>query len=131
MPRLFHRPPKYGLHKGTKQAIVCHRGKMIYLGPYGSKQSHEKYQAFLEEWKVWRHEQQLATSKQAQIEERVEQTLTPQFLRTKQRQGLVVTIDELIYVFRRHAREYYVKNGEVTRATPSSRPPSARPCAPP
>ena len=115
MPRLFHRPPKYGLHKSTKQAIVCHQGKLIFLGPYGSEKSHRRYQEFLDEWYVWRHQQARSQKKKATQADRVEETVTSQFLRMKQRQGLVVTIDELIYVYRRHAREYYVKNGEVTR----------------
>ena len=50
MPRLFHRPPKYCLHKGTQQAIVSLRGKRIYLGPFGSAQSHAAYQEVLQNW---------------------------------------------------------------------------------
>ncbi|HQZ66877.1 MAG TPA: hypothetical protein PLY87_17415, partial [Planctomycetaceae bacterium] len=50
MPRLFHRPPKYCLHKGTQQAIVSLRGKRIYLGPFGSSQSHAAYQEVLQKW---------------------------------------------------------------------------------
>ncbi|QDT68765.1 hypothetical protein MalM25_16900 [Planctomycetes bacterium MalM25] len=44
MPRLFHTPPKYRRHKSTQQAIVEFGGKRIYLGPYGSAKSHERYQ---------------------------------------------------------------------------------------
>lgn len=115
MPRLFHRPPKYGHHKSTNQAIVCHLGKIIFLGPYGSPKSHRKYVEFVEEWNVWRHQQVREQKKQATPIERVESAITPKYLRAKHRQGLVVTIDELIFVFRKHAREFYVKNGEVTR----------------
>ncbi len=43
MPRLYHRPPKYGLHKGSKQAIVSLFGQRVYLGPYGSPRSHTEY----------------------------------------------------------------------------------------
>ena len=114
MPRLFHRPPKYGLHKSTKQAIVCHQGKIIYLGPYGSEKSHQRYRDFLEEWKSLRHQ----TAFEAPVEddeERLADAINPVTLRERWRQGLKVSLDELIFVYRRHAREYYVKNGEVTR----------------
>ena len=47
MPRLFHRPPLYRLHKSTKQAVVSFFGNKIYLGPYGSPRSHERYQEIL------------------------------------------------------------------------------------
>ncbi len=55
MPRLFHRPPKYRFHKTTKQAVVSFFGKHIYLGPYGSHRSHQRYQEVLEEWDTARH----------------------------------------------------------------------------
>ena len=44
MPRLFHQPPKYRLHRSTKQAVISYFGKVIQLGPYGSEQSHQRYQ---------------------------------------------------------------------------------------
>ena len=60
MPRLFHRPPKYRLHKSTNQAIVSLAGKRIYLGPYGSARSHQKYQEVIQAWQAARHERQAA-----------------------------------------------------------------------
>ena len=55
MPRLFHKPPKYRLHNSTKQAVVSFRGEVIFLGPYGSRQSHAKYQDVLKLWHADRH----------------------------------------------------------------------------
>lgn len=113
MPRLFHRPPKYGLHKGTNQAIVCHQGKLVYLGPYGSEKSHQRYREFLDEWKTLRHRE--VPPRAASREDRLSGTITPGALRERWRQGLKVSLDELIFVYRQHARSYYVKNGAVTR----------------
>lgn len=114
MPRLFHRPPKYGLHKGTNQAIVCHQGKLIYLGPYGSEKSHRRYQQFLEQWYALRH-QEAKSRPNRTPEQEIEDAVTPVMLRLKWRQGLKVSLDELIFVYKKHARGYYVKNGKVTR----------------
>ena len=58
MPRHYHRPPKYCLHKGTKQATVSINGQRIYLGPYGSPQSHIKYQQVLKQWQEKRDQEQ-------------------------------------------------------------------------
>lgn len=114
MPRLFHRPPKYGLHKATKQAIVCHQGKMVYLGPYGSEKSHQRYREFLTEWNAARH-QEVAPERPATAKDRLAAAITPGSLRQKWRQGLKVSIDELVFVYRQHANSYYVKHGKVTR----------------
>lgn len=99
MPRLFHRPPKYGLHKSTKQAIVCHLGKVIFLGPHGSEKSHRRYQEFLEEWNVWRHQQVNSQKKHAAQAERVESAINAKYLRTKQRQGLTVIYRRLLPIW--------------------------------
>lgn len=124
MPRLFHRPPKYGHHKSTNQAIVCWGGRLIYLGPYGSQKSHDRYRAFIEEWRTkLRHEAQKSVdAKRAKrrkeaddARERLASAVTPETLRQKWRQGLKVSVDELIYVYRQHANDYYVKDGKPTR----------------
>ncbi|MEQ8850058.1 site-specific integrase [Botrimarina sp.] len=114
MPRLFHRPPKYCLHRGTKQAVVSLAGQRVYLGPYGSEQSHEKYRQVLQDWHRRRHEQ-TPGGQQPPSEERLATVVTPAALRSKWRSGVAVSIDELVFVYRRHAREYYVKNGKKTR----------------
>ena len=46
MPRLVNKLPRYTRHKGG-QARVRYNGKCIYLGKYGSPESHEKYAQFL------------------------------------------------------------------------------------
>jgi integrase len=113
MPRLYHRPPKYCLHKGTKQATVSAHGERIYLGPYGSPESHAKYEAILKQWRTERdqlHEAAAPTQtgdKAAQV--------TPAILRDKRRGGSPLTVNELVLVYRRHAHQYYRKHGQVTR----------------
>ena len=47
MPKLVNRPPKYA--KMGKYAFVTQNGKRVYLGLYGSPESHEKYARFLAE----------------------------------------------------------------------------------
>ena len=54
MPRLYHRSPKYSLHKRNRQATVSLHGKRVYLGPYGSPESHVKYQEILKAWQAER-----------------------------------------------------------------------------
>lgn len=107
MPRLFHRPPKYRLHKSTNQAIVSFNGKKIHLRPYGSERSHQKYQEILKQWQEQRHQQRPATAEKATSEEVVKQAITTETLRDKRRHGLPISIDELVLVYRRHARSSY------------------------
>lgn len=114
MPRLLKRPPKYGRHKASGQAVVYVNGSAVYLGVYGSTKSHERYREFLAAWHA-----QLANAMESRTAEDAEETLAktinPAALRQKRRDGGVVTLDELIFVYRRHARTYYVKHGKVTR----------------
>ncbi|MEZ6127099.1 MAG: site-specific integrase [Planctomycetaceae bacterium] len=113
MPRLFHRPPKYSLHKGTRQAVVSLHGKRIYLGPYGSAQSHAAYQEVLQSW----HKGRDVTLQQKPAEEPTAKaaSVSPATLREKRRAGSPLTINELVLVYRRHSHQYYQKNGAVTR----------------
>ncbi|MCO6046366.1 hypothetical protein NG895_20905 [Aeoliella sp. ICT_H6.2] len=119
MPRLFHRPPAYRLHKSTKQAVVSLFGERLYLGPYGSQQSHARYQEILKQWERARHQQsQPATPQHASGDAAVEAkiaSVTTATLREKRLAGSPVTLSELILVYRRHTHEYYRKNGQVTR----------------
>ena len=114
MPRLYHRPPKYSLHKGTKQAPVSLRGERIYLGPYGSPESHEKYQELLKKWHAERDEQSVASRAAEVTADKVNQ-VTAATLRAKRRAGSPLTVNELVLVYRRHAHRYYRKNGKITR----------------
>jgi len=113
MPRLFHQPPKYRLHRSTNQAVISFFGKVIQLGPYGSEQSHERYQEFVGEWKARRHRE--AAQPELTTEERLVAGITAESLRQKWKQRLQVSLYELIVVYQRHADEYYRKNGKVTR----------------
>ena len=47
MPNLKNRPPKY--QRSGKYAVVYHHGKRIYLGDYGSPESHTAYARFVAE----------------------------------------------------------------------------------
>jgi integrase len=49
MPRKPGRVPSYRLHKPSGQARVIIDGEHLYLGPYGSPESHEKYARLLAE----------------------------------------------------------------------------------
>ena len=119
MPRLFHRPPKYRLHKTTKQAVVSFFGKHIYLGPYGSQRSLQRYQEVLTEWEYLRDRER--DDIQADSKHRAPDTngevsgVTASTLREKNLAGSPIAICELILVYRRHTHQYYRKNGEVTR----------------
>ncbi|QDS99285.1 tyrosine-type recombinase/integrase [Adhaeretor mobilis] len=119
MPRLFHRPPKYRFHKSTKQAVVSFFGKHIYLGPYGSQQSHRRYQELLKKWETARHQQQSEQCAGAEDDRTAVQkavaSITASTLREKRLAGSPVTISELILVYRRHTKSYYRKHGKVTR----------------
>lgn len=114
MPRLFHTPPKYRLHKSSKQAIIHFGGQRHYLGPYGSEKSYRRYHELLEEWQQQRHQgkpvQEVLTETEKQLEK-----ITPEALRAKFKQRLKVSLYELMVVYLRHAREYYRKHGKVTR----------------
>ena len=117
MPRLFHRPPKYCLHKGTKQAVVSYFGKTLYVGPYGSQKSHERYQEILREWHEKRYSEQAKNQPDSELPD-VDATvakITAASLRQKKRAGSPVTISELILVYRRYTHQYYRKHGKVTR----------------
>lgn len=114
MPRSLKRPPKYGRHKASGQAVVYVNGREVYLGKYGSPQSHERYQAFLVAWRSAQAEALQIYAAEA-VEETLAKTLHPAALRRKRREGGIVTVDELIFVYRRYARNYYVKQGQVTR----------------
>jgi integrase len=117
MPRLFHRPPKYRLHKSTKQAVVSFLGKTVFLGPYGSPKSHERYQRILQEWQEKRQPVEACAKKPVSTDgvESLVSRINPTTLRRKRQAGSPVTVNELILVYRRHTHEYYRKHGRVTR----------------
>ncbi len=87
MPR--RQTPSYRLHKRSGQAIVVLSGKMIYLGPYGSKASRKLYDQKISEW--------LARGRR----------LTPQA-------GTSISVVELCAAYLVFAKTYYQKNGTAT-----------------
>jgi len=50
MPRLCSRSPAYRKHKASGQAVVTLGGRVVYLGPYGSKTSHGQYDRVVAEY---------------------------------------------------------------------------------
>ena len=110
MPRLFHRPPKYSLHKSTQQAVVSFHGERIYLGPYGSRQSHKRYQEVLKQWEADRDAAPPPPPPKSKAPQ-----VTPAMLREKRKAGSPLTINEQVFVYRQHTQQYYRKNGKVTR----------------
>jgi integrase len=119
MPRLVHRPPLYRRHKSTNQAVVSLFGDKIYLGPYGSPRSHERYQELLKKWEKQRHQEAKAEGGDGlpplTSAAKTKPVITPAKLRAKRTLGQPITVNELIYVYRLHTHSYYQKNGEVTR----------------
>lgn len=115
MPRLYHQPPKYRLHKSSKQAVMSLGGQRIYLGPYGSPQSYRKYQELLQQWTQQRDQEPPRTSRAAEESNPAVARVTAESLRDKRLAGSPITINELVLVYRRFTKEYYRKNGRITR----------------
>ena len=88
------RLPSYRLHKASGQAIVAIRGRMFYLGRYGSDESRAEYKRIVAEW--------LAISPEAP---------PPKTLKPGQHD---LRICELINAYRGHVESYYVKHGQQT-----------------
>jgi integrase len=89
------RIPSYRLHKPTNQAIVVIRGKMLYLGRYGSVESRAEYSRVIAEWLVRGHSAPTPS----------QQTTTA---------GSDLRVSELILAYWHHVESYYVKDGEPT-----------------
>lgn len=87
-------------------------GKRIYLGKYGSAQSYQGYAEAIARWRKSLGQEQPSKD---EPESPFLESITAEQLREKQRAGAFISINELIVVYRRHARSYYRKNGEVTR----------------
>jgi len=88
------RIPKYRLHKPSGLAVVRLNGQDTYLGPHGSDESQQKYARLIKEWLA--NHRLLAPAEEADG--------PPGDL----------TIHELIDVYLKFAKGYYVKNGRPT-----------------
>jgi integrase len=86
------RTPKYRLHKASGQALVQLDGRRIYLGKYGTPESKERYRRLVTKWLS-------QTSDKASKPYPVHRELS---------------VSELLAEYVRHAKSYYVKNGELT-----------------
>lgn len=91
---MARRIPKYRHHKGSGQALVQIEGRRIYLGKFNSPESREAYDRIIGEWLAAAHN----PDKQPAAEV-----------------GAVLSISELILMYLKWARGYYVKDGDVTR----------------
>ncbi len=56
MSRRSQKFPSYSHHKASGQAIVRLDCVDHYLGPYGSEESHERYERAIAEWRLRRQE---------------------------------------------------------------------------
>jgi integrase len=83
------RVPKYGKHKATGQARVQINGRTVYLGKYGSAESHEAYRRLTAEW--------------LQGKGTVRSQVGP------------VCVSQLMLEYLKFARTYYRKYGKPTR----------------
>jgi integrase len=82
------RTPKYRHHTPSGQAVVTLSGKDVYLGKYGSIESHQKYARVVAEWEANQH---LAVADTSDM-----------------------TVTELIARYMQHAESYYRKDGKPT-----------------
>lgn len=89
------RIPSYCRHKGSGQAVVRIGGKDLYLGIYGSPESHEQYQRVI-----------------AEKFPLGEKSFMGEFGSDARISG--IKIIEIIAVYWEHAEIYYQKNGEPT-----------------
>ncbi|MCA9110073.1 MAG: hypothetical protein KDA52_09015 [Planctomycetaceae bacterium] len=79
------RPPKYSHHKASGQARVRLNGQDVYLGVYGSPESHERYAKLVEDWM------------------KAPAITFPE-----------MSIGQLTMLYLEHAKRHYVKNGTPT-----------------
>jgi len=96
VPRSRSKVPSYCLHKASGRAVVRLNGKDIYLGPHGSEESHIKYERAIARWRT---ENKISAKK----EEEISRIDNPG-----------ITIEELIFLYREFASEYYVRDGKQT-----------------
>ena len=82
--------PKYRKHKASGQAIVTLDGKMLYLGPHGTKASHVEYDRLIQEWLA--HGRMLPSKIESNP----------------------ISVVELCAEYWKFAKEYYVKDGKQT-----------------
>lgn len=87
--------PKYCLHKPSGLARVIIDGKHVYLGPYGSEESHAAYTKLLS--KHFARTDRSSTDGEQPYGD------------------LDVSVNELLVLYLRHARNYYSRDGKTTK----------------
>jgi hypothetical protein len=88
------RVPSYRLHKPSGQGRVIIRGEHIYLGPYGSSESREKYARLIAEHFAAQNSDPRPNSSDGFPD---------------------LSIDELLLRYLKFAESYYVKDGKPTK----------------
>jgi integrase len=97
MPRKPGKVPSYCHHRASGRAVVRIDGKDLYLGAYGSPESHEEYERLIAEWRVRRAEAARAGgATAAAVDDRL-------------------TINALILAYLKFAKGYYFKDGKPTQ----------------
>ena len=89
------RIPSFRLHKPSGQAIVTIRGRMFYLGKYGSVESRSEYGRIIAEWRSGPPDLPPASPSGPSA-------------------PADLTVAELFRSYFRHCQGYYVKDGEAT-----------------
>lgn len=97
--------PSYLLHQASGQARTIIDGRTIYLGEYGSEESRRRYGEVIAEHSCGVRVDPFAKSGGASRGTNCGITSAPESL---------LTINELVNCFMKHAGAYYVKNGQKT-----------------
>lgn len=96
MPRPAGKVPAYSLHKASGKAVVRLGGKDHYLGPYGSPESHERYERLIAEWRA---SHARAVTQTTQLS----------------RPAAALTVNHVLLAYLTHAGAYYVdRHGKPT-----------------
>ena len=99
MSRRALKVPSYCLHKASGKAVVRLDGRDAYLGEYGSPGSHEEYERVIAEWRSGRNGR----------------TVPPSHARRPaDPECAVLSVNQVILAFWKHAETYYVKEGKPT-----------------
>jgi integrase len=97
MVRSRHAVPSYCCHRASGQAVVRLDGVDRYLGPYGSLESHERYERAIAEWRG-RHADKVAAEKRVSETNRFD-----------------LSIVEVLLRYREFALNYYQNGGKPSK----------------
>jgi site-specific recombinase XerD len=97
VPRHSKKVPAYCLHKASGRAVVRLDGIDHYLGPFGSAESHERYERAIAEWRT------------TQAKSRAEQQVR---IATR---GFDLSVAEALFRYREFAISYYQIDGKPSK----------------